>query len=126
MVEDERVYDLNDCAVDGSHLLCDSPDFVFWDSAFAEESEGDVQVWEHLWVVPCFGIVGRDICRLFCRVSVDPVTGQNALPSLLAPLVRLEAVVISVYRRSGGKDEGNFIDILLPTPWRWPRPPRPR
>jgi hypothetical protein len=45
--------------------------------------------------VPIFAIVGRDIGGLCCRVSIDPVTGQNVLPSLLLPSTDLEAFILN-------------------------------
>ena len=94
MVEDERLCHLHDCAVDRSHLLCDPADLVLGNSTVPEHSQGDIQIWELLRIVPCFAIVGRDIGRLFCRVSIDTITGQNALPSLLPALLGFAAFVL--------------------------------
>jgi len=135
MVEDERLCHLHDCAVDGSHLLCDSTNFVFGYSAFAEHTESDIQIRELLRVGPCFAIVGRDVGRLVCRVSIDPVTSQNALPSLLLALLGLEAFVLNhigshavkmspklKISRAVQSPQASHIDTLPPVAGRSPRP----
>ena len=95
MVEDERLRHLHDCAVDRSHLFCHSANLVLRYSTVPEHSQGDIQIWELLWIVSYFAIVGLDIGRLFCRVSIDTITGQNALPSLLPALLGLAAFVLN-------------------------------
>lgn len=93
--EDERLCHLHDCTVYRSQLLCYPADLVLRYSAVPEDGKSDIQIWVLLGIVLCFAIVSRDIGRLFCRVSVDPITGQGVLPSLLPALLGFPAFVLN-------------------------------